>query len=556
MCIGPLQLLAYSNMLLKNLTNIYPSAETRRDSTHSNSLPSSTYTDDILPFPCVRARCHCELTSRTDDNSDTSESMSFHGSISLRRRHAEYFHRPPVLGPYSRLGSGSRSANDGPYSCFQLDTLAETEYCDQCRFCAYKGQWCGRGPAGKLLGPWPNSHPPRSASEVDISCYEKQLKSINATWVQEPLIVGVAKVANDENASPREPYPAGVFRSILTASRDSLPMDVLFSPKDDRAASQESLRKVRTLPQASAEGCTRLRLYRDIRLGLGETWAIQEGSLVICLQSDYTDLNRDPIPKDEFELVYGDVYVVCRLYADMWALCARLSLDSPVTALSIHKETGIPARGFENIKFLPLCAVTLAANFSAFDKRCASYRKRHPNSGIFPSGGLRITPPERSHSLAASREIFQKARPEIQLPSVVFDVCNVSEVKSGTAWTALDQTSLNAADGKQLEGRRTLKKMWCKFRSSDLNRAMDPLPENLCLRQSRTPSLDKEICSIQQELTALQKELDATKQVTLTEQRGGHVKQRRSIRDFFFRSARPKQEIPSGSASSLEEKEK
>lgn len=64
-----------------------------------------------------------------------------------------------------------------------------------------------------MLGTWPNSHLPRSASEVDISGYEKQLKSINATWVQEPLIVGAATVANDENANPREPYPLGVFVS-------------------------------------------------------------------------------------------------------------------------------------------------------------------------------------------------------------------------------------------------------------------------------------------------------------------------------------------------------
>lgn len=351
----------------------------------------------------------------------------------------------------------------------------------------------------------------------------------------------------------------------MTASRDSLPTDASYFPRDDRAASQESLQKARTVRQASAEGCTRLRLYRDIRLGMGETWAIQEGSLVICLQSGYTDLNRDPIPKDEFELVYGDVYIVCRLYADMWALCARLSLDSPVTASSIHRETGVITRGFENIKFLPLCAVTLAANFSAFDRRCASYRKRHPNSSIFPSGGFRITPPERSHSLAASKEIFQRLRPEIQLPSVVFEVCNgFSELNSGTAWTPLDhhipKNTLNATDsGKQPEGRRTLKKMWSRLRSSDLNRASesgrDSSPANFCLQRSPTPSLGKEISSLQKELSALQKELDASGRATLTEQRG-HVKQRRSIRDFFFRSdRRPKREIPSGSGSSLEEKE-
>jgi hypothetical protein len=352
-------------------------------------------------------------------------------------------------------------------------------------------------------------------------------------------------------------------RSILTASRESLPADVAY-PKYDSAASQESLRKARTLLQASAEGCTRLKQYRDVRLALGETWAIQEGSLVICLQSGYTDLERDPIPKDEFELVYGDVYVVCRLYADMWALCTRLSLDSPVMASSIHKETGIVVTGFENIKFLPLCAVTLAANFSVFERRCASYRNIYPNSGISPSGGFRVTPPERSHSLAASKEIFQKPHPEIHLPRLVFEICNgFSEVKEETTWTPFDQKSPLAitGSGKQVEGRRTLRKMWCKLRSSDPSQATesgrDTSPVNLCRPRSQTqsnPSLDKEICSMQDDLSAFQKELDLAKQVTLAERRGGHVKQRRSIRDFFLRFERRPKEIRSGS-SSFEEKE-
>lgn len=58
---------------------------------------------------------------------------------------------------------------------------------------------------------------------------------------------------------------------------------------------------------------------------MGEQWAIEEGSLVIGVGSEYTLLQSYERRTDEFEVSGGDVYVVCSMYADLWALCAKVS---------------------------------------------------------------------------------------------------------------------------------------------------------------------------------------------------------------------------------------
>lgn len=159
-------------------------------------------------FSCTRELCHCELANRQDP--DTFETHSS-GSISLRRRHAEYFHRPPVFAPSVPLSH----LNEQSFVFFPNQNTNDPEYCEQCNFCSDAGRWCGRL-ATSQSSTLPNPlH--RTASEVDVGGYEKQLNSFNATWVREPLIVHTARLV-DENSDPREPYPPAVFVSSRFAS--------------------------------------------------------------------------------------------------------------------------------------------------------------------------------------------------------------------------------------------------------------------------------------------------------------------------------------------------
>ena len=64
--------------------------------------------------------------------------------------------------------------------------------------------------------------------------------------------------------------------------------------------------------------------------------------------------------------------------------------------------------------------MTLAANFSSFIQRCQSVNE----TSKYPGNGLPVMPPERSHSLNASKQFFQGDRLHIGLPSIVYDTYN------------------------------------------------------------------------------------------------------------------------------------
>lgn len=268
---------------------------------------------------------------------------------------------------------------------------------------------------------------------------------------------------------------------------------------------------------------------------------IEEGSLVISVHPSFTDLNQDVVQEDEFQLRHGEVFVVCRLYADMWALCARLRLSeaiSPAGCVNIVKD------GLENIKFLPLCAVTLAANFGAFERRWVTYRKRYPQSKFFPGGGFCITPPKRSHSLEASRQLRQPSGEHVlSVPRLVFDVCKVHNgVPAGIAYAPYDSidtlpTPPSVPDSRSTWGGKTLKRFWKKLVSNE------PSTLRGCLPRSPEDSALQEISYMQTELSLYQQELDMEKKQSLKKPRElkSGVKPRRSIRNLFFGSTQKKE---------------
>ncbi|XHG00768.1 hypothetical protein AWENTII_004189 [Aspergillus wentii] len=199
-----------------------------------------------------------------------------------------------------------------------------------------------------------------------------------ATNVQAPANVSLSET------SPEIPVLKAPGRESYTKSRwDLTPTEVVdvsnFEWSLKRSLpNRSSLR--RSFRQTKAGLCTRLQSYKDIRLGEGEKWAIQEGSLVVCIDPLYTHLDRKERHPDEFEFATGDFYIVCRLYADLWALCAKVSLAP-------HSEShydGVSDNFDTHFAFLPLCTLTLAANLSAFMKRCSGYTKSFQQDIRYP----------------------------------------------------------------------------------------------------------------------------------------------------------------------------
>lgn len=92
--------------------------------------------------------------------------------------------------------------------------------------------------------------------------------------------------------------------------------------------------------------------------------------------------------------------MVQHIYGDMWALCLEISTTKPHCG-------GIPGAPNEvvGLGFVPLCAVTLAANYSTFLERRREYRRNSGTVLLTPSNGARVMPPVRIQSLAVSREI-------------------------------------------------------------------------------------------------------------------------------------------------------
>lgn len=242
------------------------------------------------------------------------------------------------------------------------------------------------------------------------------------------------------------------------------------SDDDGQQSSEENLSNKPRGPfrQTKPGLCTRLQLYKDVRLERGEKWAIQEGALVVCIDPSYTRLDRNQGFPDEFELTTGDFYIVCRLYADLWALCIKVSFDSRGGSCS-HDTMG-------GCGFLPLCAVTLAANFSGFVKRCFRYASCPRSETMYPGNGLQVIPPERSHSVNASKQVFQGDTTCVYLPDIIQGACgNLSLEGIETDFIPLDSTlqqlfsKFGSWKGRahRLRSRMSLHNLWRGLRSDE-----------------------------------------------------------------------------------------
>ncbi|KAJ5480808.1 hypothetical protein N7539_006702 [Penicillium diatomitis] len=129
-------------------------------------------------------------------------------------------------------------------------------------------------------------------------------------------------------------------------------------------------------------------------------WLIEEESLVIGVDPSYVVPTGDDQPSDELDLQEGKLFVVEQIFSDMWALCSEISTSRPH-----HGRTPGPPNKLAGFGFVPLCAVTLAANYGTFLKRCREYQQ-HPDETILtPANGGRVLPPVRVQSVHVSREM-------------------------------------------------------------------------------------------------------------------------------------------------------
>ncbi|PGH14724.1 hypothetical protein AJ79_02890 [Helicocarpus griseus UAMH5409] len=152
-----------------------------------------------------------------------------------------------------------------------------------------------------------------------------------------------------------------------------------------------------------------LACYRDIRVVMNAHtgypigpnrhfgYAIETGSRVVCVCDTVIEETYD----DVFPMRLGDAYIVLKMYGDLWTSCLKLTLPNQTWAAyprakpNLLKDKNVFVRPESNIRFLPLCALTLDANFG-------DYLARHPRAtggyGLLPATGQKVVPPKRTFS--------------------------------------------------------------------------------------------------------------------------------------------------------------
>ncbi|KAE8147700.1 hypothetical protein BDV25DRAFT_142516 [Aspergillus avenaceus] len=360
------------------------------------------------------------------DFSEWSEPEIFQDSVAKRRRHGVYFHRPPVwvsssspTDSWSTAWAGCKVCHQPEGECICLDFTS-------CEVLAKRSVSFSSSMNGEQLRHDITAATADALAAVTVGESELDYMPLLASWrgrksKRYALIPGDTCSWSNHPSSSEEPL-------------------------DDGRSSQSSYRQVK--PGL----CTRLESQKDIRLGADERWAIQEGSLVISIDPSYTLLGRERQP-DEFEIVAGDVYVICRLYADLWALCVKASFI-PQSEPHLGDST---ATNTMQLAFIPLCAVTLAANFCPFSKRCSRYVRFDTNEPRHPGNGLPVIPPPRSHSLNASKQMFRGNKINIQLPDIVYDTFGNTPLTSDLDYIPLDSTLEQVLARVRNWGRRPLR---------------------------------------------------------------------------------------------------
>lgn len=316
---------------------------------------------------------------------DQISNVDSEDSVTRKRRHAVYVPRPPIWRPSPVFHEGQfpvfgDEQISGPFSEIDIDRHMEPNFS-----------------GSHHVNPLPHSF---EQDTPDISSGQIPEDQVN---FEQELLRDVAAAVTDAQV----------------AQSDWAAHNAMCSPYLSEDSSTQSLLPEPYL-QEKAGLCTRLQSYRDIRLGVGEKWAIQEGSLVMCIDPPFTSFHPErQCLRDEFDLVPGDLYVVCKLYADLWALCIKMSFDPQAEGEGEQSLDECTVVGF-----IPLCAVTLAVNYSSFLRRCAK-----DESPRYTGNGLPTVPPSRSHSLNAGKQLFEGSGLDVDVPEVIHAACHALSVE-------------------------------------------------------------------------------------------------------------------------------
>ncbi|KAE8404229.1 hypothetical protein BDV37DRAFT_116752 [Aspergillus pseudonomiae] len=381
------------------------------------------------------------------DLSDWSDQEYLQDSVTKKRRHGVYFHRPPVW-----VSSSSQTED-------QARAFAD------CKMCHKSGEECICD-SDSLRETLDALYKERGSNTWSMSHGHGLFCKVTAATAD-------ALADIDASVSGSAGVPLLVdWDGHKSKWRNSTSITAS-SWLDRPLSSDEPLRNIPSsgcsYRQVKPGLCTRLKFQKDIRLDAGERWALQEGSLVICIDPTYTLLDHER-RSDEFEIVEGDVYVVCRIYADLWALCVKASFIP-----SCEPSPGITNDSIR-LGFLPLCAVTLAANFSAFSRRCSWLARTDADESMYPGNGLPVMPPSRSHSLTASKQIFKGNKHHLMLPGIAYDTFQNTSLSSDSDFIPLDSTleQVLSRVGSQKrrpvrsEGRFSLHKIWNNVKASGI----------------------------------------------------------------------------------------
>ncbi|OKP00356.1 hypothetical protein PENSUB_7813 [Penicillium subrubescens] len=202
-------------------------------------------------------------------------------------------------------------------------------------------------------------------------------------------------IPNSPNTPPITPsLPSEATGALPPTSREVQPRET-----SSRLAWENYVFCHKPLGYDYLESCPDFRALHDNEYAVGG-WAIGEGSLVIGINPRYVVPTGDVQPLDQLELKEGKLYIVERIHGDLWALVKEFSTTKPHNG-----RTPGPPNQVVRLGFVPICAVTLAANYSSFVERCREYEMYPDIRRLTPTNGARISPPVRIESLAASREV-------------------------------------------------------------------------------------------------------------------------------------------------------
>ncbi|EEP77914.1 predicted protein [Uncinocarpus reesii 1704] len=349
-----------------------------------------------------------------DDEGGTPVDESLTGSLMEKRRQGVYFHRPPIwmLGPTGGDGAAPSYESDVNLYFPAEDSALATACSKQC------SEVFSEEPSNSKLSTTRSSNLPASALDANsVPAFDYPAQSATEIVVKEPSEPRIIMGFTDESNISLEkfallPLTTLEQRTAMSFDKGSHPQAKLdpirrYSPPMEQAE----------LPRDNEQlaGKRYLESCRDIRAsGPGNGFAIRSGSRVICICD--TLLDDDEKEKDDYShLQFGDVYLVLRLYLDLWASCIKLDTATPVYPTApinhlmspVYSTTTWPTSN-EAIKFLPLCSVTIEANFS-------KYIRHHPIHGdglvavSNPATGQLVIPPKRRESLEAAADVLNNA---------------------------------------------------------------------------------------------------------------------------------------------------